>query len=1426
MAPRPPIVPSTSRRAPVARVVRPIQAPAQGDQNFGDEADDWYNKNFGTTVPPTTIPSGGAQRTVAPGTRPASVIYDPGFTIPPGTVRPTTPTTTIPPTTEKPLSQSLDEQITNKASQLVGTSLTAEERAAALKGKKPDKGFWRTVGKVVGAGLNYTVLRPINQLGEARRTIISGINEINQFAREKVFDDVQRYGPKDYIPIHPQTQMPIAKIGDPVINNVTQVLRTPIPEDEIDKITTVEEAQAATDRIVKNTATRVTASFTDFLRAPDDPEFGFGDIARTGNKWVDRTVGFVGDVLFDPITYLSGGTAIPAKYGLSALTRVVGREASQELVQRASTTIVQNGLRATTKQLAEEIATATGEKVGSKVVQQSAAAAAVSAAQLAAEEATEAATKKAAEKLTQSAISRWSAVGPARQLGAGQRAATATVLQDLRNEAAQEALEFAGTAQGRVAQKFVDTITDDVIAKVAVKGPSEIVGPVAEALGVKGGLRWGLPGMRLSIGGSQMLTQPVGQLASGIRRTVVGGPFLKLTGRALADLTTPIGGLGRVGSRDIFDARFALRTGMARTAQGVSPLSTQQALKAVDTLAQDQFYKGFKSSAGQTINQAVRKNLGKKEYRALAKTVYQLFELPEGTLSGTLEEAAQKATTALKSAGVNRTVTTAEVAFARAIQDLGDQLDTITKNLRVSGSTLRDPSALPPTKWFPTVLSENALRYLSRINDPKVLETLRVLGLNTAPMPGQFIPNGLFSGRFFGKLITGDETLTQLNKIARDAGFKGNFFDTNAFSAIDKFGKKFADDYAFLRLVDYYSGLVSEGQVLANRSPFLTGAIAQGQRLGDTELTQRLTENLPEWAFDDMMEARAVLGRQAREAAELGNTAKVDSINEAIAQVDSILNTFVNAQAAGDDIANAWFSIGDDLQRQYGDLFSLPPKQVNELLNNIDPRFWKTIANTTEDAFVALDSVVAPDAFVRSDLAQMYANVRRLKDPKVANPLTKFVRDFNTFLKTWVTTTPQFHVVNAIGNAFQMIAGGASPKFMNEARILMNEWNSFLTKELADAGDDFVFDIDELVDIFANNANIKKIFRQPKGLTEFQKNTFKDALRFSGASGFGDVEEVLSRSGQRVGILGREVAERQGVGRAVEAVSGTAGRAPQLSRKVGQKIETMNRFMMTYDGIRQGLSAQQSAERTARFLIDYADLTTADEFFRQIIPFWMWMSRNLPVQITNMWTRPQVYAMYEAFRRNFEDENGDNVLVPGYLKEAGATVVGRIPEEIFGVKVPESLAGVPLALRPDLGFPGTGAPSPLTEGVTDPRALIASTTPLARLIPELTFGQKAFSGQELEGFGEKAQYAGQQLLPPVGVLGRYAAPFLAGTENPLLQAIGVPGPGEQTPEEQRLRALAGITGSPIRPITTQEENARRFELLRILNEILQAERNR
>jgi hypothetical protein len=252
-----------------------------------------------------------------------------------------------------------------------------------------------------------------------------------------------------------------------------------------------------------------------------------------------------------------------------------------------------------------------------------------------------------------------------------------------------------------------------------------------------------------------------------------------------------------------------------------------------------------------------------------------------------------------------------------------------------------------------------------------------------------------------------------------------------------------------------------------------------------------------------------------------------------------------------------------------------------------------------------------------------------------------------------------------------------------------------------------------------------------------------------------------------------------------------------------------------------------AAARVKKFMFDYTDVGTADESIRSIVPFWMWMSRNLPNQFVNMYTNPGLYQKYNSARRNFENADGSSVLspnyivgalTPGFIKDAGGTILGQVP----GVGA--------IYAKPDFGFPGAGSPSPLQQGVTDLDSLLASLTPALRGPLEQVAGREFFSGSRLEGAPSRIESGVETAVPQLSTLSRLLNIGAAGTDIPGLRNI--PGIYSSTTASgnvkdssdnlKKLQALLSYLGIPIGVVGGNEQNIARYD---IINRLKDMERN-
>ncbi|NBO53336.1 MAG: hypothetical protein EBU84_01820 [Actinobacteria bacterium] len=410
------------------------------------------------------------------------------------------------------------------------------------------------------------------------------------------------------------------------------------------------------------------------------------------------------------------------------------------------------------------------------------------------------------------------------------------------------------------------------------------------------------------------------------------------------------------------------------------------------------------------------------------------------------------------------------------------------------------------------------------------------------------------------------------------------------------------------------------------------------------------------------------------------------------------------------------------------------------------------IVDVFDEGFVQL-SKYFPNIGVKKEMAEIFQNVHRINQPLLARELSKFLSKYTTFFKAYATLSPGFHLRNSMSNGFMLFAAGGTPKYLAEGLEYSRSWIAASKR-----GVDFE----------------EWILSIPKGA----RQKVSDAFKAAAASGGGVTDDMIAS---------------------------TVPFGTKSSRKLGQWIEQHSRFMLAYDGVASGMDFASSAARVKRFLIDYQDLSTADAYMRQIVPFWMWTSRNLPMQLQNMWLNPRAYAIYNSIKRNIEDKESDKA-VPLWMRELGA------------FKLP---FGKDLYATPDFGF---NRVQQQIQELRDPRRALANVNPILRLPIELTGGRqlysnRQFSDQPIEvkdgagallqpflaaaGYGEttpegkkfvndKAYYALRNLIPFLGTAERLTPSIQTyqqrGYVNPLLGFLGIP--TRQLTEQEQQSELA------------------------------------
>jgi hypothetical protein len=251
--------------------------------------------------------------------------------------------------------------------------------------------------------------------------------------------------------------------------------------------------------------------------------------------------------------------------------------------------------------------------------------------------------------------------------------------------------------------------------------------------------------------------------------------------------------------------------------------------------------------------------------------------------------------------------------------------------------------------------------------------------------------------------------------------------------------------------------------------------------------------------------------------------------------------------------------------------------------------------------------------------------------------------------------------------------------------------------------------------------------------------------------------------------------------------------------KANESAEVAARMSLALSSLNRGLDFDATAAQIARYHFDYTDLSKLDEFAKQFIPFWIFATRNIPLQITNQIARPSMYRAYESAQRNFPTD--EDLVLPPWLANrnplgfgGGSVINPDLPQidmadQLRMLSDPQRLASQlnPLIKLPIelMGSRQLATDTPFNNKPQEVRGPLDYPAALAGLL----FGQTQQNASGDLVTSSKAAYAIPNLLPTLATLQRLV-PQLGGKEayvdrqsSSVLGALGVPWRGV-SPQEQ------------------------------------------
>ena len=187
-----------------------------------------------------------------------------------------------------------------------------------------------------------------------------------------------------------------------------------------------------------------------------------------------------------------------------------------------------------------------------------------------------------------------------------------------------------------------------------------------------------------------------------------------------------------------------------------------------------------------------------------------------------------------------------------------------------------------------------------------------------------------------------------------------------------------------------------------------------------------------------------------------------------------------------------------------------------------------------------------------------------------------------------------------------------------------------------------------------------------------------------------------------------------------------------------------------------GMSGAEAAQNVKKYLFDYSELTDFEKnVMRNIIPFYSWLRKNIPLQFQSLIERPAKYAnvakLYSELGDMSLETHGDDPPTPDYFMES------------LNVRLPENLGNQPTYIMPDLPF----IDFETADGILDYDKWIGMAHPVVKMGVEQFTNRKSLTGAPIakeqgadeplilgdvnvdEWLGPRTSYALEGLLPPV-----------------------------------------------------------------------------
>ena len=305
------------------------------------------------------------------------------------------------------------------------------------------------------------------------------------------------------------------------------------------------------------------------------------------------------------------------------------------------------------------------------------------------------------------------------------------------------------------------------------------------------------------------------------------------------------------------------------------------------------------------------------------------------------------------------------------------------------------------------------------------------------------------------------------------------------------------------------------------------------------------------------------------------------------------------------------------------------------------------------------------------EYAEMFQAAARTADPQELKAFFRMMERFNNWWKAQAVGTPGFVMRNMMG-AMWMNNQLAGVPFSTMGRVVLIRRKAAAAAKKGGQQGNIMYGLDQLIK--EGGTTIRGgPFSGSSNVSRRELETFVDWYGSGIASGTGGrgIEIV---TGVDSGGLVRET---EGFRSGFEA--GTWKPTADFKffsaiRGWNADVEFMARGSLAHHTMMRNGTVEQASDLVTKYHFDYSDLTAAERSAKQVIPFWTWQRRVLPVLIESVGRNPKAWNRISQFQANIERQSPEEGLVPSYFGEN------------LGVRLPFTSNGFRVYAMPDLPF--------------------------------------------------------------------------------------------------------------------------------------------